>query len=179
MNRRPTGIIVSPSASIEDLRKICALVAAHFREEHRQVLESNKEDDNAVVWLSGLMGAGIFSVQAFLATAPAAVLLCTFLPWTLGILSGMCSRLVTRGLTRHLIGEHLGRVTVLDMMQFEADPTKIRSVLVPLINWSTDPKERDKKARRLLKVADFAFYATHILLVLGTVAAVVTFWVMR
>jgi hypothetical protein len=167
-------MVFPPDASIEDLRKRCALVAAHFREEHRQVLEVNKEDNNAVVWLSGLMGAGIFSVQAFLAPAPAAVRLCTFLPWTFGIVSAMCSRLVTRSLTKHLTGEHLGRVTSLDLMQFEVDPMRVRSVLTPNIEWASNPKEQDKKVRKLLRVANSAFYATHILLVVGTVAAAVT-----
>jgi hypothetical protein len=80
-------------------------------------MEANKDDNQAVVWLSGLMGAGIFSVHALLERVPAPARLVTTLPWALGILSAMLGQLLSSELASHLIGAHLGRTALLDLMQ--------------------------------------------------------------
>ena len=79
------------------------------------------------------MGAGIFSVQGLLASAPLSVRLVTFVPWTVGILVAMLGRLLSNELLSLLNGQHLGRVATLDLLQLQTDRVLRIKTLEPLI----------------------------------------------
>jgi hypothetical protein len=41
------------------------MMAAHLREENRPLVDSDQLSDRTLVWLTGLLGAGILSVNDF------------------------------------------------------------------------------------------------------------------
>jgi hypothetical protein len=163
--------VISPNASLEELHRVCSTMAAHFREGHRELLEANKDSDKSMVWLGGLMGAGLFASQGLLAPAPLSIRVVTLVPWTLGILTAMLARLLYSEYRNLLDEDYFGRVAVLDFLQLEMDRARILKSLPPLITWAT---QSDPQHPRLLTAVNAAYYLTYILLAVGAVAAATT-----
>ncbi len=124
MTEGPLGPI-SPETLLADLHRLCATTAAAFREGHQMTVGSQEQTEKVLVWLSGLMGAGIFSVQGLLASAPLSMRLTTFAPWTLGILSAMLGRLLAGELKNKNDMQHFKRISMLGLLQLETDKALI------------------------------------------------------
>jgi hypothetical protein len=56
--------------TLEELHRLCATIGASYREAHGFTVQSYEYGNKVAVWLGGLMGAGIFSVQGLLSSAP-------------------------------------------------------------------------------------------------------------
>jgi hypothetical protein len=173
-----TVFVISPDISLADLHKMCAAVATHLREGLQRLLETNKDTDKLVLWLAGLMGAGIFSAQRLLTAAPQYVRLVTQVPWMLGVLTAMFGLLVSNELQALVTREHLARAVVADMLQFSSDRSYILQTINPLLRWASESEETGNKTmRRLSTAANAAFYLTAIFLAVGIVAAGTTIMV--
>ncbi len=170
---------VVTGATLENLQGLCATTAASYRAGHQLAAASREQSEKNLVWLSGLMGAAIFSTQALLATAPLSVRLVAFVPWTLGILSAMTSRLLGGELQNRGDLQHFKRISTLALLQLETDPALIVKNLLPIIEadiYKKDPQS--KKLEQLLVATNAAFYLTHVCFAIGVVGAVTTmiFW---
>jgi hypothetical protein len=166
---------VSEDSTLEDLRRLCATTAAAFREGHQLAAGSREHSEKNLVWLAGLMGAAIFSTQALLGSAPPSTRLVAFVPWTLGILCAMASRLLGGELQNRSDMQHFKRISMLDLLQLETDRTLIVRNLRPIIEAGTfgkDPESRQIK--RLLDATNGAFYFAHVCFAVGVVGAVTT-----
>lgn len=138
-------------------------------------VDARKQSEKVLVWLSGLMAGGIFSVQGLLASAPLSMRLAAFLPWTLGVVSAMVSRLLSGELQNRNDGQHFKRVSLLELLQIETDIELIRTNFRGVFEAATAAKEGESKAvYRLLAWTNGAFYFTHVCFVAGVVGAVTT-----
>jgi len=136
---------------------------------------SQDQSEKVLVWLSGLMGAGIFSVQGLLASVPLSMRLVAFVPWTLGILSAMVGRLLAGELQNKNDVQHFNRISMLELLQLETDKALIAKNLRPVIEAGSLANDAKSRTLNRLHVAtNAAFYLTHVLFAVGVVAAVTT-----
>ncbi len=166
---------IPADATLSDLHRLCATTAAAFREGHYLAAGSRDQSDKNLVWLAGLMGAAIFSTQALLAAAPLSARLVAFVPWTLGILSTMTSRLLGGELQNRSDLQHFKRISMLDLLQLETDRALIAKNLRPIIEVGTSANDQQSKAiEQLLNATNAAFYLAHVCFAIGVVGAVTT-----
>lgn len=166
---------IPATVALADLHALCGTTMAALREGHRLAAGSHEHTEKVLVWLSGLMGAGIFSVQGLLAAAPLAMRLTAFVPWTLGILCGVLGRLLEGELRKKGDRQHFRWMSTLELLQIETDTDIIRKNLRPILEAATVAKDKEsRQLERLLTATNGVFYLAHVCFAVGVVAAVTT-----
>lgn len=166
---------IPATAGLAELRGLCGTTAAAFREGHQLAAGSQEHTEKVLVWLSGLMGAGIFSVQGLLAAAPLSMRLSAFVPWTFGIVCGVFGRLLGGELRKKNDQQHFRRISILELLRLETDTDLIRKNLRPILEAATFAKDKEsRQLERLLTATNGVFYLAHVCFAVGVVAAVTT-----
>ncbi|MBI1960387.1 MAG: hypothetical protein HYS36_14315 [Candidatus Rokubacteria bacterium] len=144
---------IPATAALAELHALCGTTAAAFREGHQLAAGSHEHTERMLAWLSGLMGAGIFSVQGLLATAPLPMRLSAFVPWTLGILYGVLGRLLQGELPKKDDQQHFRRISTLELLRLETDADLIRRNLRPILEAATFAKDEERRRLERLLTA--------------------------
>jgi hypothetical protein len=169
----PEGKVVNDGETVSGLHALCVTTAASLREAHQMVITGSEQSEKVLVWLSGFMGAGIFSVYGLLAFAPLSIRLMAFVPWTVGILFAMVARVLSGELQLRNDQDHFKRVSMLELLQLETSADLVRTQLNSILTLR-DGRESERKALIWwLRATRFAFYSVHVLFAMGVVAAVV------
>jgi hypothetical protein len=137
------------------------------------VVKGHEESTKVLVWLSGLMGAGIFSVQGLLASAPLSIRLMAFVPWTLGILLAMVTRFMSGELQMRNDQQHFSRVSMLDLLCLETDSELVARNLRPILAGESGSESERRALNTWLWTTRLAYNVVHGLFALGVVAAVI------
>ncbi len=136
---------------------------------------SQEHSQKLMVWLGGLMGAGIFSVYGLLAAAPQPMRLTVLMPWTAGILCATLAGLLSGETANRNDVQHFKRIALLELLQLQTDPQLIRKGLLPITEEGVLAKEPDSIIlNRWLVAANSFFYLAHVLFVIAIVAAATT-----
>ena len=166
---------ITRDAALTELKALVRSTAAAAREGHDLAVKAQEHSEKALVWLTGLMGAGIFSVQGLLVGAPFLPRICILVPWAAGIVCAVLSNLVGGELRNGNDKQYFSRVHTLSLLQDIADPTVVIQALRPLID--SGVLDRDPESRKLnclLIVVNGLFYLAYIFFTIGVVAAVTT-----
>lgn len=162
-------------ATLDDLHRFCAATAASFREGHEMTVGSQEHSQKLMVWLGGLMGAGVFSVYGLLAAAPRPMRLSVLVPWTAGILFASLAGLLNGEVAERNNKQHFSRIALLELLQLHTDKELILKNLRPIIEAGVLEKDPETVSlRRWLVATNSTFYLTHVFFVIGAVAAVTT-----
>jgi len=129
-----------------------------------------------MVWLGGLMGAGILSMHGLLAAAPKAMRLTVLIPWIAGILVATLAGLLAGELADRNGKQHFNRISMLELLQIQTDKERILENLQLIM----EPAglANDHALNRLFVATNSAFYLAHIFFIVGIVAAVTTMMVL-
>jgi len=161
--------------AITELKAFVKRTSAAFREGHELSAKSHEQTARTLVWLTGLMGAGIFSVQGLLVGAPWAARLSILVPWAAGIFCGVASTLAGSELQNGLDRQHFRRVHMLSLLEDVSDLQVIRKVLRPLIDSGVLARDPENQTLDCLAVVvNGFFYLAHIFFMVGVVATVTT-----
>ena len=166
---------IPPDATLAELQALVRTTAAAFREGQQMVVASREHAERACVWITGLMGAGIFSVQGLLVGAPYTMRLSILVPWAAGIGCAVLSRLLSGELRNKDDMQHFKRLSMLGLLQEESDPTIVATNLRPILESAVLAKDpKTKELERWLVAVNAFFYLAHVFFAVGVVAAVTT-----
>ena len=167
--------VLPPDIGLTDLHRLCATTAAAYREGHQMVVGSREHSQTLMVWLCGLMGAGIFSVHGLLSSAPTTMRLGVFIPWTAGVLSAALSGLLSGELAERNDQQHFGRVSTLELLQLQTDRDSILQKLRPIIEPRVPANDKQSiTLYRWLTATNATFYLAYVFLMVGAAAAATT-----
>jgi hypothetical protein len=166
---------IPPGATAEDLHRFCRATVAAFREAHGFVAESREDSRKIMIWLGGLMGAGILSVHGLLATAPQLTRLTVLLSWTAGMLFAMLAVFLGGETAIRNNAEFFDRMTLLELLRLETDVELIRRNLPRAIDPGViELQPANIVLGRWLVATNVAFYFAILFFIVGVVAAATT-----
>ena len=161
------------SQPLEVLHEFARRAAARFRDGHELTRHSRTDSDQALTWVSGLMGAGIFSVHAVLAGAPTTMRLTALIPWAAGIVLAVLSRLVAGTARVQDDRLHFERLAILDLLETLAlDRALVAKTLREVLRSGEPSRPEVRRLNRLIKCTEAAFYLSHIGFAVGAIGAV-------
>jgi hypothetical protein len=173
MSEKPKDLDQAYSGLVADehLRQFIVQTTAAIREGHELAAASQVRSDREFVWFIGLMGGGIFSVHQLFTQIPPNVLLWCLVPWAVGIISGVTSRVLSGELQNRNNLIFYDRVSRLGLLLLVNDYSLIRKELADVLKPQGSLQRRESRLRYLLWAVNTLYYLSYVGFLVGALAA--------